>query len=528
MPYSGPGDDSLPAYVQELSEEDRAQWVEVFNSAYSRCIADDGETTECESSAFAQANGVVIKKENRRMGAVAKLWEKIKALFEGELADEPDDEPAEEDEAERARRATRAIALGQVWDQVYSGLDEADRLAGQWSWPVDIFEDGGMLYVIVAREGRLYRVPLAIAGTMVTLGDWQEVETQHVPVGGPETRTAVLRQADGRYRWLSISCTSALNRVGEIDSRELFDRFIERAAAEGYPQRDFYHLEDAAPVGQCDTLVRDGNCLITSGVYYDTPIGQAVRRATEAGVMAGDSISYLPVGGPELVEVAADVRIPVYRDGILRWIASLPEGEAASLFTATTVREVQRMSDRLRQALDALKEFGLTDADIDPIVAKVDGTNRAIDERDIITRTAPPTPSPDPEPEPEAARAPAGVEWALDDAALEAMVRTLAESEVFRTLQAGMETVRQAVEALQSRTAELAGQAEALGQDVAGRLEALEKSDDDKRREWLADLPARQQVVVTYRPREAHEEEAPESMAAVADTTLAKIPKLGH
>ena len=58
MPYTGPGDDSLPDNIKDLPEDDRARWVEVWNSAYSSCIDDGGESDTCESSAFAQANGV--------------------------------------------------------------------------------------------------------------------------------------------------------------------------------------------------------------------------------------------------------------------------------------------------------------------------------------------------------------------------------------------------------------------------------------------------------------------------------------
>jgi hypothetical protein len=64
VPYNGPKDDTLPAYVQKLDEKKRAQWVAIFNSAYKRCMDSDGGGKECESSAFAQANGVVIKNQS--------------------------------------------------------------------------------------------------------------------------------------------------------------------------------------------------------------------------------------------------------------------------------------------------------------------------------------------------------------------------------------------------------------------------------------------------------------------------------
>jgi len=58
MPYSGPGDATLPDSVQALSNDKRTQWVAVFNSAFEKCQDDDGD--DCEGAAFRQANGVVF------------------------------------------------------------------------------------------------------------------------------------------------------------------------------------------------------------------------------------------------------------------------------------------------------------------------------------------------------------------------------------------------------------------------------------------------------------------------------------
>jgi len=89
MPYSGSGDDSLPDYVKELSEDKRAQWVAVFNSAYDSCMEDGGESDKCETSAFTQANGVVMKddelkqlmeKKEHSPALLRKLWDAIRSV----------------------------------------------------------------------------------------------------------------------------------------------------------------------------------------------------------------------------------------------------------------------------------------------------------------------------------------------------------------------------------------------------------------------------------------------------------------
>lgn len=57
MPYTV---DSLPANIKKLPVKKRRQWMHVFNSAYARAT---GDTAAKEAAAFAQANGVVLKKK---------------------------------------------------------------------------------------------------------------------------------------------------------------------------------------------------------------------------------------------------------------------------------------------------------------------------------------------------------------------------------------------------------------------------------------------------------------------------------
>jgi len=86
MPYTGPSDDSLPENVKKMSKGDRARWVEVWNSAHKKCVDDGGDTKTCETSAFAQANGVV------KSNAITDLWESIKRLFAPLVDESPHDE----------------------------------------------------------------------------------------------------------------------------------------------------------------------------------------------------------------------------------------------------------------------------------------------------------------------------------------------------------------------------------------------------------------------------------------------------
>jgi len=71
MPFSGPNDPSLPENVKRLPERQRRQWVSVWNSAFSRCMAGDTRitspnTNKCEGFAFQNANGVVSQMKTQR------------------------------------------------------------------------------------------------------------------------------------------------------------------------------------------------------------------------------------------------------------------------------------------------------------------------------------------------------------------------------------------------------------------------------------------------------------------------------
>ena len=59
MPYSGPSDPKLPENIKDRSLSIRKQWVAVWNSKYTDCLAEGGSVETCEGEAFEMANGVI-------------------------------------------------------------------------------------------------------------------------------------------------------------------------------------------------------------------------------------------------------------------------------------------------------------------------------------------------------------------------------------------------------------------------------------------------------------------------------------
>ena len=61
MPFSSTSD--LPAFVKKMPAKKQRQWMSVFNSAFAKAKKEGKSASDAESSAFAQANGVVKKNE---------------------------------------------------------------------------------------------------------------------------------------------------------------------------------------------------------------------------------------------------------------------------------------------------------------------------------------------------------------------------------------------------------------------------------------------------------------------------------
>ncbi len=498
---------------------------------------DDGKLQGChESKTQAEAQQAALyAAENAERGVMARFKDFV-ARLRGLLAEAEAEEPEQE----------RGLSLSQIGEQFWLGLQESEE--HREGWPVDFYLDGADMYALVAERGKMYRVPVVVGDGGLVAGDWQEVETFHQPVG----RTLVSRQADGRYRWLNISATATLNRVAEIDSRALFDSFITYARESGeYPERDFFHLGEPAAIGRADLLERDDAVLISSGLFYDTPLAQAVARAIQAEPGEwGDSISYRPMAEPDLLEVAEGVRVPVYSRGRLHYISTLPENRAASLFTTATVGEVTRMRQEIKDALLRLTAHGLKEDEIETIIGAVDETNRAIQDDGLVNREdgaeAPcncedgecdcaeegagepeaATGGEDAPPDEEAEPEPVERLVELDAEALAAIVAQVLADPALAGLQEQMRSLAGQVDGLQAEVERMRADGIKRSTDQENRLVALERDDETKQRQWQADLPARATSTtrVTYRPRDAKAEEgadAPPDLASVAQRTLA-------
>lgn len=252
---------------------------------------------------------------------------------------------------------------------------------------LDVYIDTDTTYALITKDGRLYKMPVMVdVENNITTGDMQEIVMVATPVTGRQL--SIKRSVDGTIRWFALpACTAALNRSGEIDSRKLFDSFIEYVnRTNDYPELDFFHAgkREQLVLGKADWIARDGINYCASGTFYNTSIALAAAKSIEENQNYwGLSIAYIPTSEPDVIRTKENFEIPVYNSGINRFISLLPEDAAASILTSiSTKEEVNRMNDKVKEALKKL--IGDDQVLLQEMETKLDAINRSAET--MITR----------------------------------------------------------------------------------------------------------------------------------------------
>lgn len=503
MPYTVDSED-LPKHVQDMPDDKREQWVKVFNEAFEDCMDYDGESSNCDGEAMRIANASVSER--------LRTWINKLLVFLGF------EKPVKE----------RAVALGHVIDQVYA--DIAEMLEDEYAWINDVYLDGGGTFLLCSSKGKLYRFRVDVSdANEVSIGEPEEVVVDIQPAADANMARMVIRQEGERWRWLSISSVSVLNRNGEIDSTALYDSFIDYAERTGeYPIRQFYHAGEVFRTGEADFLARVGYALITSGLYDDTDLARAEVAARQAEpVYWGDSIGFL-AEQPEMLEVQSGISVPIYKVGILREISTLPEQDACAWFTNLTNVEVTRMNDKQFAAF--VKLFGGDEAKARQwLEDNPEALNRQIVDAGMLARSQETVTDETPDPTPEEPPAPMQERTVeMDETTLQMIVdRAVGQMEdnisgladSLQTIQVNWET---SVDEITRKLDELTKALESHSTRLGG-LEADKAAADATR---VMDLP-QSKVTVTYRPRNGGatpEKEEPEKPADKVKKVLDSIP----
>lgn len=455
---------------------------------------------------------------------------------------------AEEDTGDQDL-VNRDVSIPIVWDAVWDhfgrvngSLDDGDS----YHWLQDIYvANNGALYAITVQGGKLYRSSITVTDEGTFIGDPIQVIAQFQPVQNQRS-TVISRMADGRPIFLSILATAVLNKEQEIDSKALFDVFVDRFKGGEYV--NLYHLgKDKTRVGEFRWIGREGNLLMGLWVPDDTELARAVSATLEADVDGrwGNSIEFMPDDNGAIVE-AGDFEFRVFESGTF-WGSSIVLNEhACSWFTAhrTVQEKVRAMSQTLREALgelinndelleSELAEYTRTTTDVNDAILQSGAVTRALAE--LRTAIAAEAAAQNEAGEGEGAQDDGTQEGEAGDAGiselrtaiteLTAQVAELREAqgqatdltfdldaeavtgiteavfggEEFRTLADSVESLSTQIE---ERAKAIVGQTEGLSERVAAmeeRLAALEADEDDRLRAHDESKPRQSRVSVGWR-----------------------------
>lgn len=190
-------------------------------------------------------------------------------------------------------------------------------------------------------------------------------------------KMSVVKQADGKLRWVMFSSTSFQDRDGEIISQKALAEDVARMDASGdYGPLDWWHIP-GLNLGQCDFNAMDGKVLIESGTFISPEVGAAIQE--KSNQLGGSIAFYHPATEPDAGGVYKNIR---------RFArAVLPQTEASNLFTRLTVKEHEAMDIEPRK-LEALKAL-VGDALAQDLIAQSDAVQKAAEAAGVKFKEAP-------------------------------------------------------------------------------------------------------------------------------------------
>ncbi len=329
MPFTGPGDRSLPDSIKKLPVAKRRQWVSVFNSTFKRCRAGKlpappggQEGTNCEARSFAIANGVLKKKEyavdEGNVPDVDNLTddELIEAEKHGDFSEaavyhspyEGLSSFAEFDKLRKAQqlRGQREDSVGtfrllfdNIWDNEEKTVQEKVRETKR-------LETELLARVANPQRFALKQVPGKVGGLAHRVGDFLLGSADIWPGPGrnddiPPTDTEedgrspsaffLIRDKSGALRYLTIASNKFYDREGEVFPEEAHKEYIEYAdKAADYPELRLWHVPGTR-IGQADFVAyNDGFCL-SSGVI-DNDMETVAKSLTADDVAVSQGFRY--------------------------------------------------------------------------------------------------------------------------------------------------------------------------------------------------------------------------------------------
>lgn len=383
MPFSGPGDSSLPANVRKMPQGKRAQWVNIFNSVLKKCMK--GKTganarKTCETNAFRQANGAVKDMEDTIpvQCPSCKEWTKTipsaKSFIcngcQGTVNVVRREEFSESTDAEEGGEKCGPVEVmynpPMGGATTFAGVDSymqareqemhISDLQNQFDVIVrNIMADDDMALaekasaVEVASRELAKRVKAGDKGLMAKFREWitanpqggegeeksqtrfttqtgKSWQTEEPVAEGPEKGAFyVTKDAKGAWRWLAVTTNKFFDREDEAfseASHQEYEEYVDKS--QDYPEAWLWHTPGTR-FGQADFVAYHDGFLLTSGTF-DKGMEEVAERLASTKERLGVSHGFLfPEGSLD--------EEGVYHKYRMQEVSPLPMERAANVWT---------------------------------------------------------------------------------------------------------------------------------------------------------------------------------------------------
>jgi hypothetical protein len=434
----------------------------------------------------------------------------------------------------------RDIPISGIWYKLENALDQYEDL--DYSYVMDFVVGENGTYAIFQANGALYKAEYHVDNSdNVIVDSYSKVSLKYEEFDETENRVNVFRSASGELLWMGIASSAVLNRVGQIDTTELFDDFERNFDEDNRPYLTLQHLPKEFSFGDVRGVFRHNSLLFAYGsVDESTLLGRFAEERFSSGGW-GISIGFVTSEEPELLDFDG-VLIPAFQSGTLVEVSALLEERAAAYFTS--INNVERglerkMAVNKEKAKELLVEFigDNNESEVDELLELANKRERQIEDEGLITRevedgdTEEDSDVEDEEENEEDEE----VEILLDERAMSQIVENVSKKVVelitprldesmkefdeFRTsVERQLGEVGEVIDTANKLLREL----EERGDKMEERVVAIEREEDVKIRDAVNDLPAsrKKQVKVGFRATEEQEKNENEG-----ETSLREISK---
>jgi len=312
MPYTGPGDKSLPDHVKAMPAKQRGQWVTVFNDTMAACKGDG-----CEGKAMKMANGVAAGKGKKEIEEEERLSNALDVAPDGEaercapdmgagvivdtsgpahveVQEAPKDPMdgiqsfTEIDELRDARRRQYAredtIAdFRRLFNNIWSDdeIDEVEKLKRTRRLEKEMAQ-------------RIENPQMAMKGLFERAKDFGK---RLIGAGEPPSPEEIgasgvffsFKDLGGNWRWLSLTSNRFRDRHGEVFSEAAHKEYVDYVDRTGdYPKLRIWHVP-GSDVGVADFVAYSDGFRVDSGPYYKEyeDVAERLAEAEPQGVSHG-------------------------------------------------------------------------------------------------------------------------------------------------------------------------------------------------------------------------------------------------